>query len=663
MSIRSRARTLLISATAFGGLFVAVSPAASAAYTPTTGISASSTQAMDSPQTFTTVYDQPVNRTACAATCASKALLTENRPKKIVQTTPPGMLFDPQAVPTCTPSSTVVGTVDTTNLLQWSCAAAAQVGTETINGFLCGSIATSPCSATTLTGKIYNVPRGTADGAGNAVGGAAQAQRAAIIDPASSTTPNDNFGIGLALINGDQVVATLDNLPTTSVAPTSSVSGLGCTAITSTHSRCDLFITRIQFDITGNTGTGSGHPVVTLPSYCTAGTMTQVATSQASEEVTGTASFTATGCDSVAFSPTLALTLSTSKRGAHPAMNGVVTQAATEQAVKSATISFPKGFQFNSSSTTPLCPTAQQGTGQTPPGCATNTAVGNTAISARQWPTSLFGSVFAGQSSTSARVNLVASAGGYAGLVLRGSTGSNATSNLFDAAFEGLPATTFTNFTLKLLGGKPGLLTSPKFCKTYTVTGSFTSQAGKTATSTADVPIRGCKKPTALLTKRLRRGSHPALSMGVGSAGTVLNKVSFTISGVRFGRGGASKVAAGSAGILTLSIFGSNKKVKLTRSKSKGGLTLKGKLDKKAISASIKRAGGGSRVTFKGLPTTLAADNYLTGVTLKLSRGLVTVKRNCRRVTFTANVTDTFGPKATNPYAPKKPPKAHRRCR
>ncbi len=638
---------------------------AMATYTPVGSLSTTDANAAAHPLHFVATYNQEANSAAangCTLGCAVFAF-PEPDVKKIVTTFPRGVVANPKATPYCTPSSTALAVPGT---VAWSCPDNTIVGTETITALVCS---TEPlagpgppylCSPTSLVANVHNAAPGTADKDGNVVPG--EQGHLVVIKPyvAGSNIPNARLDINYTVSGADTMTATADNIPTIVGVPNANALALGgCDTTPTLFSVCFLHISKIEFDMLGQTG-GNPNYLISNPTYCGANSVTGVHTSTASagfptvETATNTAAYTTTNCDAVPFDPKFIIGLNTSKRGAPPAIVGTVFQEPNEAAITQATITLPKGYTLNTKNTLVQCPVASQGTGQTAPSCAADTRMGNATINAQQFPDvpgPLFGDAYLGVTTGARQFNIVANTGGFLPLVVSGDTGANTATGEFVTEFRDLPQATPTWFRLNLAGGNPGLVRNPSYCAPLDVKVDFLSHSGKTATATSPVAISGCASPDLDLSlSPSREGSHPTMTLNTSSTGTVLGRVTQRLTGGIRWKANISKGTKTVLGRVWLTTYSGSERVNLkqstsSKSKKKGQVLLTGKRDDgAAMKFRVYRTKKGvPQITMSGQP---AVSTALTGVKLRLygeKGNWLTLPPKCKRMHFRASTTDAYG--------------------
>jgi hypothetical protein len=277
---------------------------------------------------------------------------------------------------------------------------------------------------------------------------------------------------------------------------------------------------------TANFTTVGGHPFTRLPSSCSAATSTASVTYYGGTTGSASGSFTPTGCGSLPYAPTLAVSETKDARDNGATLGFDITQAANEAASKTIVLKLPKGLGVNVAADV----TCLTGTG---PGCVVGTA-----------------------SATSPLIPSAALAKGT--VTLSGSASSPTVTVSFPAPFAitlvgnvslsggtvtiaNVPDVPLTSLSLTITGpnGQKAFTTS---CTPSSTTGTFTAQSGATQTVTTQVRLVDCQaKPTASGSASGLATGHAKLrlkaSQGNGAPGIASLSVGLP-TGLKFARAG-----------------------------------------------------------------------------------------------------------------------------
>jgi hypothetical protein len=315
------------------------------------------------------------------------------------------------------------------------------------------------------------------------------------------------------------------------------------------------------------------------------------------------APFTATGCDTLAFTPKVEASIGTAGEPAsldgHPPVSTVVTQPDHQAAIGRAVVSLPQGLNPNVVALGTLCSAAQLAANA----CPADTRVGTAKAFSPLLPDPLSGPVY-----------LVDNPGGLPKLVIRlggllslDLTGQSALQGgRLVTTLDGLPATPVSRFELSFGGGPRGLFTvSSSLCSgARAVDGSFDSLTGQHATSSQAAGLVGtCVKAASArrpsLSVRLSRvGRSPRLTVRARAGSSRLSTLRVTIP-----KGLAVKTKSIARGV---AVSAGGKKVtgkqwSLSRS---GVLTIRG-LPKTGRSSITVTIGGGALQASKKLRSAL----------------------------------------------------------
>jgi hypothetical protein len=260
-----------------------------------------------------------------------------------------------------------------------------------------------------------------------------------------------------------------------------------------------------------HTGVGTPTAFLTLPSTCSSRPVTHlhVDSHESPGQFLAYANATpvlATGCSSLAFGPSLALTPGSSQSD-QPDGAGVdlhIPQSTLEPArpgspdLQSVKVTLPEGMTLDPSAAHGLeaCSNAQIGLGSSNPiGCPPASKVASVTINAPGLPAgALAGSLYLGapeaghdaESGGEYRVFLVAEAPQYGvGLRLEGRVSANVSSGRLTATFAGAPQVPFEDFRVQFNGGPRAPLANPLTCGAAQPLASITPYTGQAPAAAA----------------------------------------------------------------------------------------------------------------------------------------------------------------------------------
>lgn len=202
-----------------------------------------------------------------------------------------------------------------------------------------------------------------------------------------------------------------------------------------------------------------------------------------------------------AYAPQLAVTIDPPTANSPIALTSIITQAASEEANKKVTVSFPLGISFALSAvnSAPVCSPDQFAAKS----CPDNSRIG--AAEADAIIGTLKGNVYFGGAVRGTPVIYVFLSNALSTLLgqdqaLTGKTLFRKDGGV-DTVFDNLPNTTTSRFQLKLDGPPRSLLQTPPRCGAYTFVGHFVSQSGATAQSSSAVSVSGCHSPPVTMSR------------------------------------------------------------------------------------------------------------------------------------------------------------------
>lgn len=249
---------------------------------------------------------------------------------------------------------------------------------------------------------------------------------------------------------------------------------------------------------------------VSNPTSCAVATTTIDATAYDGTQGSGSASFTPTGCDKLAFAPTISATVDPGAKDGRPTITTVVASPAGQANARSVQITLPAGLGAVVTTLNHACPQAQfdQGT------CAPTAQIGTARAETPALAAPLEGPVILVQPAASPLPELVIDLHGPIDLRLPVTVGFGADGRL-QSTLDGLPDTALSRFTLTLAGGPNGLFSNARDLCTAPVAhvdATFAGQNGATSSSSVIPQIAGCLPQVRARLKGLR-SRHPVLNL------------------------------------------------------------------------------------------------------------------------------------------------------
>ncbi|MDQ8047076.1 MAG: hypothetical protein REI11_20890, partial [Patulibacter sp.] len=266
---------------------------------------------------------------------------------------------------------------------------------------------------------------------------------------------------------------------------------------------------------------------LTNPASCSASTITSSLHGVGGSTATPSVPFTATNCDQLGFSPTVAFTGAPAAAGGASAFTTKITAPASapgseQAALKKAVVDLPTGVSLsasiNSDGTLAGCTDTQFAqTSFADPTCPAGSAIGTSRIDVPQVGT-LTGNVYLAQTTPSGAIAglfLDAKSSTFDGVrvKLAGRVDVDATTRKTTATFDNAPAVAFTNLELTLRGGTAPAISMPRTCGTPSGTATLTPQTGTAVTRTGTLTVNAnCGNDTAF-------GATGAIALGTTAAG------------------------------------------------------------------------------------------------------------------------------------------------
>jgi hypothetical protein len=380
---------------------------------------------------------------------------------------PPGVVGAVTATPLCTQAQFAAK----------ACPANTQVGTTTTHATAYPTPITG--LAVDVPGKLYNL---------------------APVGPEPA-----RLGIRLTPALGDEVL--LQSIVTVRPAD----SGLDSTTdgLPRTSALGPIDINAVDITLFGKAG-DPAKGFVSNPTSCAPATTTIDAIAYDGTQGSGSAAFTPTGCDKLAFAPTLSATIEPGAKDALPNLTTVVESPGGQANARAVQITLPAGLGAQVTTLGHACPEAVFNQG----GCAANAQIGSAKAETPVVAAPLEGPVVLVKPAASPLPELMIDLHGPISLRLPVTFGFGPGGRL-QSTLDGLPDTALSRFTLSLAGGPDGLLANARdLCSgaVARVDAAFTGQNGATATSSVIPQIAGCKPQVSAKLKGLRK-RHPVLAM------------------------------------------------------------------------------------------------------------------------------------------------------
>jgi hypothetical protein len=313
------------------------------------------------------------------------------------------------------------------------------------------------------------------------------------------------LGIRLTPALGDEVL--LQSIVTVRAAD----SGLDSTTdgLPRTSALGPIDINAVDITLFGKAG-DPAKGFVSNPTSCAPATTTIDAIAYDGTQGSGSAAFTPTGCDKLAFAPTLSASIEPGAKDALPNLTTVVESPAGQANARAVQITLPAGLGAQVTTLGHACPEAVFNQG----GCAANAQIGSAKAETPVVAAPLEGPVVLVKPAASPLPELMIDLHGPISLRLPVTFGFGPGGRL-QSTLDGLPDTALSRFTLTLAGGPDGLLANARdLCSgaVARVDAAFTGQNGATATSSVIPQIAGCKPQVSAKLKGLRK-RHPVLAM------------------------------------------------------------------------------------------------------------------------------------------------------
>ena len=250
-------------------------------------------------------------------------------------------------------------------------------------------------------------------------------------------------------------------------------------------STIDIFIKKVDLTLPV---TVNGKPFIRMPSYCAnpASSRLSIVSYNVATPVTADNAFTATGCDSLAFAPTLTATAVTTDGNDGVELTSTLGQAAGEAAIRKAVLTLPEELSPRASTLDKACTTPDVAA------CPESATVGSASVTTPLLQDALPGKLVL-KAVPGGLPQLVIVLSSPVPLQIAGSSSVTSTGRL-ETTFDNLPDVPLTSLAVKLTGGAGSLLQAkPALCSdATTVAGEFTGQNAKTQSRTPALIVTGC---------------------------------------------------------------------------------------------------------------------------------------------------------------------------
>ena len=249
---------------------------------------------------------------------------------------------------------------------------------------------------------------------------------------------------------------------------------------------------------------------VSNPTSCAPATTTVDATAYDGAQGSGAASFTPTGCDKLAFAPTLSAAIEPGAKGAQPTLTTVVESPARPGQRAHRADHPARGARRPGDDAQPRLPGGRLRPGRVRGQRADRQREGRDAGAGR----AAGGAGGPGQAGRVAAARARHRPARADRAAPAGEPGLRRGGRL-QSTLDGLPDTALSRFTLTLAGGPDGLLSNARdLCSgaTARVDAAFAGQNGATSTASVIPQIAGCKPQVKATLKGLRR-HHPVLAL------------------------------------------------------------------------------------------------------------------------------------------------------
>jgi hypothetical protein len=249
---------------------------------------------------------------------------------------------------------------------------------------------------------------------------------------------------------------------------------------------------------------------ISNPTSCAPATTTVDTTAYDGAQGSGSTSYTPTGCDKLAFAPTLSATVDPGANGGHPTLTTVVESPRGQANARSVQITLPAGLSAVPTTLNHACPEDTFAAG----GCAANAQIGSAKAETPALAAPLEGPVLLVKPAASPLPELVIDLHGPIALRLPVAVGFGPGGRL-QSTLAGLPDTALSRFTLTLTGGPNGLLVNARdLCSGAgsRVDATFAGQNGASSTASVIPQIAGCRPQVKATLSGLRR-RHPVLAV------------------------------------------------------------------------------------------------------------------------------------------------------
>ncbi|MGH2906624.1 MAG: hypothetical protein ACRDKI_07620, partial [Solirubrobacterales bacterium] len=287
---------------------------------------------------------------------------------------------------------------------------------------------------------------------------------------------------------------------------------------------------RLRSAVVKLNATAANGPFTYAPTSCGSHTVTARIHSDQGTIATRTANFTTTGCDALAFSPTLNLSTANTTAGTPTGIEASIDMPVSppQSTLKKVRVNLPAGYKINPAGAEGLvaCSDPQAAAHD----CPNASKLGDASAVSPLIASSLSGGLFA-QASGSApdgsdRYPVVLVLTGAVNLTIHGRALVDESTGDVSIEFDNLPDLAVSNFTLATTDGDRALISNPTTCGTHVATSVLTpTSGGADATPTANLQVTDCPAggpgfaPTfAMQLSTKQSGGHPDATFSIGRA-------------------------------------------------------------------------------------------------------------------------------------------------
>lgn len=202
----------------------------------------------------------------------------------------------------------------------------------------------------------------------------------------------------------------------------------------------------------------------------------------------------ATGCDSLAYLPVVAVSRDTDQAGKEVSFKTTISQDdLNESATKSVKLTFPPGTGVNTNTTVTTCPAESLAANNCPESLRMGTVTAKTRFLPEDLPDPSGGIYLTGKEGSKLTISMILNTE-FLNFPIRidGTIHFDSQANTLVAEFNDVPPIQIQSFTAEITGGPGGILKNPSKCGSYSLTTDFTAHSGATHTTTSPFNVTGC---------------------------------------------------------------------------------------------------------------------------------------------------------------------------